>query len=592
MKSYLILPLVLFSNIPFLFADFQLICPPDVTISCAEDLSDLNKWGRAYTDENGFIKYLHDCKIVYKLNDCGVGTITRTWGIENPENWQWLMCSQVITLSNANAFGYRDISFPPSITIESCNPEDSLKKLPRPYDKPSWKNIKCAKPMVSYSDVRYNISEGCVKIVRTWKVLDWCVYDPYINPTRGIFTGTQVIKLITIDELATIQCLKDTIVSADKECAGVQLTLPLAKVLSPCGMPYRIYNTSPYSLLKTDDASGFYPVGLTKFYFIAEYGCGSEIKCEVSVKVESKIQPTPYCLTGVVIDLMPIDQDKDGIPESGMVEVWASDLNKGSFHKCPGQKLRYSFSKDPSERSKIFTCDELGDNEVEIWVTDTLGNQDYCRTKIEIQNNLGIPNCIRKNLQEKKSEVLISLRAYNSSHTFTGIQLSLESLNDGSIQKTHLTNEAKYCIKDLSGEGKYIVHYHSALNDDRDLDAFDLKHLSQMVHGGVIETNPLKILAADLNSDSKIDILDLELLQKLIDKNIRPSELPQAYKLIPSGYVFQNSLNPFSEFNQIQLMIDPAGESKVEIEYHYIKTGDLSAFGSLKTKSKLSERAE
>ncbi|MGB4817721.1 MAG: hypothetical protein WBP33_01285, partial [Saprospiraceae bacterium] len=50
--------------------DFRLVCPGDVTISCTENYSDLNKWGKAYTDENGFIKWQHDCKVVSNINDC------------------------------------------------------------------------------------------------------------------------------------------------------------------------------------------------------------------------------------------------------------------------------------------------------------------------------------------------------------------------------------------------------------------------------------------------------------------------------------------------------------------------------------------
>ena len=154
-----------------------------------------------------------------------------------------------------------------------------------------------------------------------------------------------------------------------------------------CGVLVPIYNTSKYADRPGSNASGFYPIGSYKFYYVAEVGCDHEIKCEITVNVRPAIPPTPYCLDGVVIALMPIDNNLDGQADEGMVEVWASDLDKGSYHSCGNIPLTFSFSKDINDRSRVFTCDDLGVNEVEIWVTDTAGNQNLCHTHIDIQNN-------------------------------------------------------------------------------------------------------------------------------------------------------------------------------------------------------------
>lgn len=112
---------------------------------------------------------------------------------------------------------------------------------------------------------------------------------------------------------------------------------------------------------------------------------------------KNKIPPTPYCLTGVIVALMPIDTNRDGTVDVGMIEVWAKDVDHGSYHPCGYKNLRFSFSKDVNDRSRIFTCDQLGKNDIEMWVTDSFGNQSFCRTMIEIQNNNArIPNCKRK----------------------------------------------------------------------------------------------------------------------------------------------------------------------------------------------------
>jgi hypothetical protein len=71
-----------------------------------------------------------------------------------------------------------------------------------------------------------------------------------------------------------------------------------------------------------------------------------------------------------------------------MIEVWASDLNLGSFDNCPGD-LIFSFSPDVNDDNVLYTCDDLGQQPVEIWVTDAAGNQDFCETFIVVQDNMG-----------------------------------------------------------------------------------------------------------------------------------------------------------------------------------------------------------
>ena len=46
-----------------------------------------------------------------------------------------------------------------------------------------------------------------------------------------------------------------------------------------------------------------------------------------------------------------------------------------------------SFSSDITDTQRIYGCDDLGFNEVEIWVTDDYDNQDYCVTFVEVQAN-------------------------------------------------------------------------------------------------------------------------------------------------------------------------------------------------------------
>lgn len=279
--------------------------------------------------------------------------------------------------------------------------------------------------MYSYKDMKFTVSDGCMKILRDWKVIDWCQYNPKAYPPVGLWTYTQVIKLIVTDSSAQLNCPKDTVVESRLDCKGVYVKLDSAKAISKCGFALKIRNTSPFAKDPGPDASGDYPLGTTEFYFIAEYGCGKEIKCKVQVTVKNKIGPVPYCLNGLIIALMPVDTNVDGTPDDGMIEVWAKDFNHGSYHPCKYKQLKFSFSSDTNYKSRIFTCAELGKNDIEMWVTDSLGNQSYCKTHVEIQNNnANIPDCKRKD-SIKTNIVISGLVRDENQQWIDNVQLSL-----------------------------------------------------------------------------------------------------------------------------------------------------------------------
>ncbi|MEZ4931407.1 MAG: hypothetical protein R2788_04650 [Saprospiraceae bacterium] len=50
--------------------------------------------------------------------------------------------------------------------------------------------------------------------------------------------------------------------------------------------------------------------------------------------------------------------------------------------------MKFSFSADVNDIGVTFTCDDLGQNPVELWVTDAAGNQDFCITTVIIQANM------------------------------------------------------------------------------------------------------------------------------------------------------------------------------------------------------------
>ena len=56
---------------------------------------------------------------------------------------------------------------------EGTDPDD----LPPPYDRPIIDEDHCDLIGINYEDQIFNFVEGaCFKILRTWRVIEWCLY--------------------------------------------------------------------------------------------------------------------------------------------------------------------------------------------------------------------------------------------------------------------------------------------------------------------------------------------------------------------------------------------------------------------------------
>ncbi|MBK8404667.1 MAG: hypothetical protein IPL25_11440 [Saprospiraceae bacterium] len=393
----------------------------------------------------------------------------------------------------------------------------------------------------------------------------------------------------------------------------------------------------PYAKSGGPDASGDYPLGTTKFYFIAEYGCGVELKCEVKVTVVNKIPPTPYCLTGIIVALMPVDSNRDGTVDAGMIEVWAKDLDHGSYHKCGYKNLRFSFSSDVREMNRIFTCDQLGKNEVEMWVTDSAGNQSFCKTIIEIQNNNArIPDCKRKDslttrpptlsingqvLLENKSgqkEVKLSLLDMTSfkisitKDTIPFIRYDTIRASSGTIyyiqkrdtifkekrdtvfgvmaEEKMNREDGNFAFIDVKKDKDYMVVPKSTKEDLEGIDVYDAIVLLRHVLGSQKITSPYKILAADVNNDGQITHADFDLLYSIINGTKSLNQIPRKWRFVPTAYNFQSPTNPLAENIPEYIIYKSLKSSMEHSDFIAIKIGELDDSKTTLTAKELSTR--
>ena len=376
-------------------------CPPNAYADCDDEIWDLTGYGTAYyVDYNGNHHYAGNPTVTYNLSTCNTGTIYRTWNYEDPY-WNWHTCTQTIHVSGGN-FNDHYVDWPEDIELSGCNVDLDPYSLPYGHGNPTYTYQECSMIGTNYKDDVFYFGGDCKKIRRTWTLIDWCTYDPNYYGSGGIWTWVQIIK-ITNDTAPDLYCPAGIKVpSYDCDSSYVSLP-PVSADHSVCGGQFQISNNSIYADSNGADASGTYPIGVHNVTYSIKYGCFTNTTCKVQIIVEDAKKPVPYCYGQLAVVLMPVDDNNDGIPEDGMVQIWASDLNKDSFHPCGYGygPLHFSFSPDIYDTHRTFTCADVGKNDVRMYVTDSHGGQSFCVVEVDVQNNLAnIPDCYPSNVND------------------------------------------------------------------------------------------------------------------------------------------------------------------------------------------------
>ncbi|MBK8704936.1 MAG: hypothetical protein IPN33_16085 [Saprospiraceae bacterium] len=92
---------------------------------------------------------------------------------------------------------------------------------------------------------------------------------------------------------------------------------------------------------------GNFPLGHHKFVVHVHDGCGNVNALNIPFSVVDCKAPTPVCINGLTIELMPVvpvsDVDGDGLTDTGAMTIWASDFVASDLDDCSGP-VRYSIT--------------------------------------------------------------------------------------------------------------------------------------------------------------------------------------------------------------------------------------------------------
>ena len=581
-------------------------CPSDITISCTfdYDMEDLSIFGTVETDLEeideiclfdpanpnnigGFTCWGDDgyasdnCEVVVTessytdINSCGVGYIRRTFTATDPGG-RTNICHQYIYIHNYDPFDPEyDVEWPEDVTSSSCGASTD----PETTGFPDITEDECDLIGFSYTDQVFPFVEGaCFKILRTWKIIDWCQFPEY-----GPWQHLQIIKVIDVEDPEFVTDQPDLSVCNDFDCGDQYIEL-IQRGSDDCtpddelnwSYAVDLYNNGTIHPGYVDggtgnviDASGDYPIGSHRILYTFEDNCGNKTTVEQFFEILACKPPTPICLNGLSADLMPVDTDNDGTADWGMVTIWANDFDKGSLHDC-GYPVTVSFSSDTTDKSKIFDCSHVGVGPVlvQLWVTDlVLGNQAYCETYIIIQDNMGVcplnPGATGVISGEIQTEDAEKVNAVNV------------SLNGSALNPVNTNGVGQFIFPAMPVGGTYTVRPEK--NDDwsNGISTLDLiriqKHLLGLQHLG----SPYKLIAADANNSGSVSAVDLVMLRKLILGTITEIDNNTSWRFVDGSYNFLDPSNPFGEEFPESYVISPLSTS-MAINFKAIKVGDVN----------------
>jgi len=543
------------------------------------------------------------------LNGCGEGWIQRTWTIRDK-------CDNPITVRQKVVVKHRsdfEVIFPEDKVVECdfLNTTD-----PKDAGEPIISDDECEQVGVQYKDEVFTVEDSaCYKIVRTWTLIDWCIYNP--NADRhyadvivddrlradtgnrscvyrhlkdnndGYMKYIQVIKVI--DKVAPVVTTRDTTICIyGEDCKSTLVRIPFSgtdNCTASSELSYRVevdlnasdavftnrtYAKNSIDLFTHSNPTEFvYSPALAGKHVVHEIvkdNCGNEDTSSYRFELKDCKKPTPYCYNGIATVIMP---------STGKITVRAKDLDAGSFDNCTlAANLKFSFSSNINESSKEFSCVDIPDGRsktipLDIWVTDEAGNQDHCTTYILLQDNSG-------NACPDIAGLSVTIAGTIQTETKEPVEHVRVNLYGGAVQMNYQTGvKGTYHFEGLPSKSNYSL---KSSRDDQPMNGIstlDLVLIQKHILGIELLDSPYKILAADIDNDKQITAIDLVELRKLILATYKDLPNNESWRFIPKSTVFADPQNPWN-FSEVLEMKEVTTDYMSE-DFIGLKVGDVNA---------------
>ena len=256
-----------------------------------------------------------------------------------------------------------------------------------------------------------------------------------------------------------------------------------------------------------------------------------------------------------------------GTPFGIMGTIWAQDYDASSSDNCTAHEdLIFSFSANVSETSRTFTCDDLGENPISMWVTDEDGNQSSCQTFILVQDNHGVCPLIPERI-----EITGKVESYDH-RILEQVRVELKNQNDQIEDFTDASGS--YAFQDLEMYEDFVVAPEFENPYLNGVSTLDLVMIQRHILGQEDLANPYKILAADVNTSNTVDAIDLLQIRKLILGITTEFHDTPSWKFVDAAHSFLDDQNPWVYPTQMEMY--DLDYNAAEMNFVGVKTGDVN----------------
>ena len=540
-------------------------------------------------------------------------------------------CKQIIWVVDFKPFYISDqtcnnpnpndgVIWPCDELYETC-PDSILVKEPVIFDD------NCSLIGVTYEDTRFDFVDGaCYKILRDWKVIDWCQYDA--NTGAGLWSYTQVIKVIDSNGPAFTDCPVEpvTLCAADEEislpdnnqvfqgedagtscsvhvrkshfveefCSGtvtydvkvypfngpdfVQVQPKKTVSVGADGIAELILDTksAPQISIRNNGLPYNSPFcgDYHKVLWTVEDGCGNTSTCSYLLRLEDCKQPSPVCINGLSTVVMP---------SNGSVTLWAKEFDASSIDDCThSENLLFSFNGNSYQPSMNYTCDNVPafdvEFSVEVWVADegvdhncngqiewSERNKDFCTTTLVITDNdqvCGGSGSVLEGEVMTHEDLQPVENAMVRLTSPNGFVKEMVTADDGVFRFLNLPEGEAYNIEPIR-------------NDDHinGVSTLDLVRIQKHLLGIEPFDTPYLYIAADANNSQNVSAVDLIEIRKLILGVYTEFPNNTSWRFVNEDFSFADQMDPwpFQESISIEVLTQSSAG-----DFMAVKVGDLN----------------
>jgi hypothetical protein len=436
--------------------------------------------------------------------------VTRIWTVK--DSWgNTTSCTSYIYFHRLHI---PDIKLPADVTV-SCGP--SANSAPSATGTPYvtafgknwalWPDAGFCELNAIYTDDLVPICDGTRKILRTWKLIDWCApttpYPPLQNPLYYI----QVIVVMD-NQGPVISCPANLTVTTDPFACCATADLPDVIITDNCsrinnisakiktydpftGDPTGVYNLTgsltdfPGNNKWTPDTLGVYgyspclPQGTHTVIYTATDDCGNTSTCSFRLTVADFVPPVAACDQTTTVAIGPDDPADcytaaSGCSGAGVTWVKAKTFDDGSYDNC--NKVKFSIRRmapysdcinalDDCEKpvataegdSIKFYCCEVGTTQtiiLRVYQIDLDGSvmngpdgtplYNECMIQVEVQDKVK-PVCVPPaNVTVTCENFDPSLWVYGKANVFDNCCLDTTKVYQGQCGLTHTANYSQF----------------------------------------------------------------------------------------------------------------------------------------------------